>query len=146
MTASGEHQGRPPARIVAVRRLVVTIIAGSVLAGLAIGGILLVRDEPAESTDYDSAVADRFLSVCTADATDLGFTAPSEFCACSYERISAEVLYERFVEIDEAMREDPGAVPDEIDRIRTDCFVGTATVPTTADPDALSTISTPAAD
>jgi hypothetical protein len=129
-----------------MRRLVVTVIAGSVLAGLVIGGILLVRDESAESTDYDSAVADRFLSVCTADATDLSFSAPAEFCVCTYERISVELSFERFVEIDEAMREDPGAVPDEIDRIRTDCFVGTATVPTTADPGALPTVTTPAAD
>jgi hypothetical protein len=107
----------------------VTLAGATVLVGALIGGILLLRGDPGDTTDYDDAVAERFLSVCTADATALGFSAPAEFCRCSYDRIAAEIPFERFVEIDATMREDPGDVPDEIDRIRTDCFVGT--VPTT---------------
>lgn len=124
---------RPPPTAAARRRLLATLGGGAVMVVVAIGGILLLREDPDDPTDYDDAVADQFLSVCTADATDLGFTAPAEFCRCSFDRIRVEIPFERFVEIDAAMREDPGAVPEEIDRIRTDCFVGTAEpTPTTA--------------
>lgn len=131
-----QDAARPPPTEAVGRRLAATLVGGTLVLGLVIGGILLLRGDADEQTDYDEAVAERFLSVCTQDAADLGFAAPAEFCRCSYERIVAEIPFDRFVQMDAAMREDPGAVPDEIDRIRTDCFVGTAPTPppTTAAP------------
>jgi hypothetical protein len=126
---------RPPPAVGARRRLLATLLGGAVLAAAVIGGILLLRGDSDDQTDYNGAVADRFLAVCTADATDAGFNDPGGFCRCSYDRIRAEIPFERFVEIDAAMRDDPTAVPDEIDRIRTECFVEAASAtPSTVTP------------
>jgi hypothetical protein len=119
----------PPAAERARRRLVVTGVLGAVLVAVVIGGILILRGDPEDQSDYDDAVADRFLAICTADATELGFADPVEFCRCTYDRIVAEIPFARFVEMDAALREDPGAVPDDIALIRTECFVGTAAPP-----------------
>ena len=119
-------------------RLLVGAIAVVGLAALVVGGILYVRDEDPPS-DYDARTEDDFMATCTADADQLGFTRAEDFCRCAYDDIQAEVPYDRFVAIDEALQADPSAVPDEIDRIRTACYVeveagGTPaieTVPTT---------------
>jgi len=119
------------------RRLLWTVALGAVLAAAAIGGILIMRADPDDQTDYDEAVAQRFLSVCRADAVDAGFADAEGFCRCTYDRIRVEIPYDRFVEIDAALADDPGAVPDEIDRIRTACFADSAiptSTPTPSDP------------
>jgi hypothetical protein len=124
----------PPDGVAATRRLWVAAVATVVATATAAGVILAVRGEPETPTGYDDDVAERFVEVCTADAADLGFAAPDAFCRCSYDRIASEVPFDRFVEIDARMGEDPGAVPDEIDRIRTECFAGATgeQVPNTA--------------
>ena len=122
----GERPTLPPRTTGAGRRLIATLVGGAVLTAIVLGAILIARGDGDEQTDYDESVAERFLSVCTADAADLGFTDPDGFCRCSYDRIRAEIPYERFVEIDAAVSEDPGGLPDEIDRIRTECFADPA--------------------
>jgi hypothetical protein len=122
-------------------RLVVGAVAVLGLAALVVGGILYVRDEDPPS-DYDARTEDDFMATCTADADSLGFTRAEDFCRCAYDDIRAEVPYERFVAIDEALQADPSAVPEEIDRIRTACYVEVeaagaptaTTVPTTTEP------------
>ncbi len=122
-------------------RLVVGAVAVLGLAALVVGGILYLRDEDPPS-DYDARTEDDFMATCTADADSLGFSRAEDFCRCAYDDIRAEVPYDRFVAIDEALQADPSAVPEEIDRIRTACYVeveaagaptGT-TVPTTTEP------------
>lgn len=65
------------------RRLLWTVALGAVLATAAIGGILIMRAYPDDQTDYDEAVARRFLSVCRADAVDAGFADAEAFCRCT---------------------------------------------------------------
>ncbi len=103
-------------------RLVVGAVAVLGLAALVVGGILYVRDEDPPS-DYDARTEDDFMATCTADADSLGFSRAEDFCRCAYDDIRAEVPYDRFVAIDEALQADPSAVPEEIDRIRTACYV-----------------------
>jgi hypothetical protein len=115
-------------------RLAVGVVAVVGLAGLVVGGILFLRDED-PSTDYDARTEDDFMATCTADADELGFARSAPFCRCAYDAIRAEVPYDRFLAIDEALQADPAAVPDEIDRIRTACYVevestGEPTIPT----------------
>ena len=116
-------------------RLLVGLVAVVGLAAVVVGGILYVRDED-PPTDYDARTEDDFMATCTADADQLGFTRSGDFCQCAYDDITAEIDYDDFVEIDAALQEDPSAVPDEIDRIRTACYVEVeaagAPVPTSA--------------
>jgi hypothetical protein len=122
-------------------RLLVGAVAVVGLAALVVGGILFLRDEDPPS-DYDARTEDDFMATCTADADSLGFTRSEDFCRCAYDDIRAEVAYDRFVEIDEALQADPSAVPEAIDRIRTACYVeveaggapAATTVPTTTEP------------
>jgi len=103
-------------------RLAVGVVAVLGLAAVVVGGILFLRDED-PPTDYDARTEDDFMATCTADAEDLGFTRADDFCRCAYDDIRAEVPYDRFVAIDRALQDDPAAVPEEIDRIRTACYV-----------------------
>ena len=137
MTVPDETVGpRPPDGTGARRRL--WLAGAGTVAALAVSVIVIqaLRGAPAGPSGYDDGVAERFLAVCGAQAADLGFSAPDAFCRCSYDRIELEVPFDRFVEIDARIQQDPGAVPDEIDRIRTECFVGTAGVPATTTPSA----------
>jgi hypothetical protein len=122
-------------------RLLVGVIAVVGLAALVVGGILYFRDEDPPS-DYDARTEDDFMATCTVDAESLGFTRAEDFCQCAYDDITAEIDYDRFVEIDEALQADPSAVPDDVDRIRTACYVeieaggapAATTVPATTEP------------
>ena len=123
-------------------RLVVGLVAVVGLAAAVVGGILFLRDED-PPTDYDARTEDDFMATCTADAEELGFTRAADFCRCTYDDIRADIPYDRFVAIDEALQADPAAVPEEIDRIRTACYVeveaagappSTVPAPTTTEP------------
>ena len=106
-----------------------------VLAGLVVGGILLSRDED-PPTDYDARTEDDFMATCTTDAEAAGLTGASAYCGCTFAALREQVPYDRFVEIDAALAADPTAVPDVLDRIRTDCYlqVERGVVPTTVTP------------
>jgi hypothetical protein len=105
-----------------VTRLLLAVLGCLVLAGAVVGGILLARDEDPPTT-YDAEIEENFISTCTADAEDLGFDQPDGFCDCVYSGIRQDVPFDRFLEIDEALRTDPGDVPPVIGRIRTRCFL-----------------------
>jgi hypothetical protein len=116
-------------------RLLLGLAGVVVLAGLIVGGILFLRDsDEAPRTEYDQAIEDDFMATCTADAETLGFTRADEFCQCAYDGIREDIPFDRFLEIDAALQADSAAVPDEVDRIRTSCYLrieaaGTSTVP-----------------
>lgn len=103
-------------------RLVIGVAAAVVLAAAVVGGILFLRDEDPPS-DYDERIEDDFMATCTADAEALGFTRSADFCRCAYDDLRAEIPFTRFVEIDAALQVDPTAVPGEVDRIRTACYL-----------------------
>ena len=103
-------------------KLVVGAAAAVVLAVVVVGGILSLRDE-GPSTDYDARIEDDFMATCPADAESPAFTRPGDFCRCVYDDIRAEIPFDRFLEIDEALQADPTAVPGPVDRIRTACYL-----------------------
>jgi hypothetical protein len=121
-----------------IGRLLVGVLAVVGLAVVVVGGILYLREEDTSSTDYDARTEDDFMATCTADAESLGFTRAADFCACAYDDIRATIPYDRYLAIDQELQEDPAAVPDEVDRIRTACYVeveaaGAPAPPTTAE-------------
>src|SRR5262245_3220631 len=72
---------------------------------------------PVEQADgYNATVERNFMDSCTADAE------PGEaVCQCAYDQIEATVPYERFVEIDEELNQNPDARPQELVDILTEC-------------------------
>ncbi len=112
-------------------RVVLVVVGVLVLVVLAAGGILSLRDDDPPSA-YDDTTEDDFMATCTADAEARAFTRPAAFCRCVYDRLVAEVPYDRYVELDEALAADPTAVPGQLDRIRSACFLGVETAPSLA--------------
>jgi hypothetical protein len=118
-------------------RLVLGAAGAVVLAGLVVGGILFLRDGEDEApTDYDTRIEDDFMATCTRDAESLGFARAGDFCRCAYDGIRENVPFDRFLEIDAALQADPTAVPEQVDRIRTACYLeveaaGATTAPPT---------------
>jgi hypothetical protein len=104
-------------------RLLLGLAGVVVLAGAVVGGILFLRDDDDPPTEYDAQIEDDFMATCTADADQLGFTRSGDFCRCAYDGIREAIAFDRFLEIDQALQRDPSAVPDDVDRIRTRCYL-----------------------
>jgi hypothetical protein len=45
----------------------------------------------------------------------------AEACGCFYDRLAEDVPYERFEEVDEQLRDDPTAIPDDIADLAVRC-------------------------
>lgn len=115
-------------------RLLIGLTAVVVLAGLVVFGILFLRDDDeAPPTAYDDRIEDDFMATCTADAESLGFARSADFCRCAYDGISGTIPFDRFLEIDAELAADPSAVPEDVDRIRTSCYLEVEAAPTTTE-------------
>lgn len=81
-------------------------------------------DSPADSTvppadsggdAYPQDVIDNFNSSCT------GAGSPASFCNCVIDALQTNVPYDRFVEIDQQLAEDPNNIPSELTDAATGC-------------------------
>jgi molecular chaperone DnaK len=70
----------------------------------------------AAADDYTPQIEANFLASCTA-----GGQVSEEVCQCSFDRIEAEIPFERFMEIDAELTENPDAQPQELVDIVTEC-------------------------
>jgi hypothetical protein len=69
-------------------------------------------DEPSDTTaggEYPQEVIDNFNSSCT------GAGGPVDFCQCIIDDLQETVAYDRFVEIDAQLAENPDDIPPELD-------------------------------
>lgn len=64
---------------------------------------------------YSPELRREFVADCTASGT------AEELCSCYYDRLEAEVPFERFQELDEALREAPVELPQDIQDMAVDC-------------------------
>ena len=62
-----------------------------------------------------------FVEACTT-----GTAATADACECFYDRLADEVPHERFERVDEQIRADPSAIPDDIADIAVACSAGQA--------------------
>jgi hypothetical protein len=70
----------------------------------------------AEASGYNATIEANFMNSCTADAQ------PGEAaCQCIYDKIEATVPFDRFVEIDQQLTDDPSARPPELIDIFDQC-------------------------
>lgn len=81
-------------------------VAGLVLAVLlvACGG-----DGDGDDDGYGAGERSDFVEACAA-----GPGGTEDSCGCFYDRLAGEVPHDRFVEVDEQIRDDPTAIPDDI--------------------------------
>ena len=94
------------------------------LTGLVVVAALLVTacsDDPPDG--YGADVEESFLETCrSGSGEDL-----TDVCQCIYDRVEAEVPFEEFRSVDEALAEDPTSdLPPEFVDIYTDCVLEAA--------------------
>jgi hypothetical protein len=89
------------------RLVPVAVAAGAALAACA-GGDGDGGYGPDERPD--------FVEACSA-----GTAATEEACECFYDRLVDEVPHERFERVDEQIRTDPSAIPDDIAAMAVEC-------------------------
>jgi hypothetical protein len=75
-----------------------------------------------EAEGYTPEVEEEFVSSCQAAAGDTGLSESQ--CQCAFDEIEANVPFERFVEIDEQLREDPTDIPEELTDVMGTCLSG----------------------
>ena len=83
------------------------MVAGVALALAACGG-------GGGSDGYGPDERSDFVDACSAGATD-------DACGCFYDRLADQVPHERFEQIDEQIRDDPTAIPDDIAAMAVEC-------------------------
>jgi hypothetical protein len=69
-----------------------------------------------EAEGYNATIEQNFMNSCTSDAEP-----GPDVCQCAYDKIEATVPFERFVEIDEELSQNPEARPQELVDILTEC-------------------------
>jgi len=91
------------------------------------GGTTTTSEETStteEASGYNATIEANFMNSCTADAQP-GQAA----CQCIYDQIEATVPFDRFVEIDQQLTDDPSARPQELIDIFDQCTSSDATTP-----------------
>ena len=88
-------------------------VAGPALAVLiaACGG-----DDGGGDDGYGPGERADFVEACAA-----GAGGDEDACRCFYDRLADEVPHDRFVEVDEQIRDDPTAIPDDIADMAVGC-------------------------
>jgi hypothetical protein len=112
----------PPTSSRSARPWYFWVALGVLVAITAIVVAFAVRPTPQD--DYDDAVRDRFLAACTARGGD----PVRETCMCFYDRIVAEVPFDRFELLDETLAiqtastpDEPLQIPDDMEAMLDDC-------------------------
>lgn len=90
-------------------------------AGLVLALLVAACGSDGEDDDgYGPGERSDFVEACAASPGG-----DEDACGCFYDRLAAELPHERFVEVDEQIRDDPTAIPDDI----TDMAVGCSAQP-----------------
>jgi hypothetical protein len=106
------HRPTPAGR----RPVVLAGLALALAAGVGgVGGVACGGDGDGDD-GYGPEERSDFVEACAASGG-----ADEEACGCFYDRLAETVPHDRFVELDEQIRDDPTAVPDEIADIAVAC-------------------------
>ena len=99
------------------RRLAAAALAVAAVAGACSGG----------SQEYGRSTEVPFIAACAAGQADAG-----DVCRCTYDEIVKTIPFDRYLELDRAMQDNPKVVPDEIRTIAVECGLkaGQAKLPT----------------
>ncbi|MEY2421442.1 MAG: hypothetical protein QOI95_1509 [Acidimicrobiaceae bacterium] len=78
--------------------------------------LLLVAACSKSSRGYSGDTEGAFMESCTVRQGQ-----PQLVCKCTYDEITRQISFDRYVEIDKQLQADPDAVPDDLIRIVSDC-------------------------
>jgi hypothetical protein len=78
--------------------------------------LVLVAACSSGGNGYGRATETAFLETCTHRENQ-----PEQMCKCIYDEISAQIPFDRYVELDKQMQKDDKFVPDELIRVAADC-------------------------
>jgi hypothetical protein len=78
--------------------------------------VLLVAACSKSSRGYSVDTEGAFMESCTVRQGQ-----PQLVCKCTYDEITRQIPFDRYVEFDKELQADPNAVPDELIRIVSDC-------------------------
>jgi hypothetical protein len=92
-------------------------IVGGVLAVCLLVALLAVLVRPADADGYGPEAESQVVGFCERSAPDVD--APDsddeeDACRCAYEHLVATVPWDRFIEMDEALRSGGGEIPPEL--------------------------------
>ena len=68
------------------------------------------------SRGYSADTEGAFMESCTVNQGQ-----PVPVCKCTYDEITRQISFDRYVEIDKELQADPDKVPDDVLRIVADC-------------------------
>src|SRR4051812_16041047 len=88
------------------RRFAAAALALAALAAACSGG----------TQEYGRSTEVPFIAACAAGDVDAG-----EVCRCTYEEIVKTIPFDRYVELDRQMQDNPKVVPDEIRNLAVGC-------------------------
>jgi hypothetical protein len=92
------------------------VAQGLLVAALACGGCGRGGDAGGDGRGYGPAERRDFVDACAATGV-----ASTDACGCFYDRLAEQVPHERFDELDDQIRDDPSAVPDDIAALAIEC-------------------------
>jgi hypothetical protein len=84
------------------------------LAAAAVAGVALAACGGDGNDGYGPDERSDFVAACAAGASE-------KACGCFYDRLADEVPHERFEQVDEQIRADPTAIPDDVADLAVDC-------------------------
>jgi hypothetical protein len=90
-----------------VRRRFIVVLAACVLLGVGCS-----KTSHSYSRDTEGA----FMESCTVKQGQ-----PERVCKCTYDEITRQLPFDRYVELDKQLQKEPEAVPDDLIRIVSDC-------------------------
>jgi hypothetical protein len=97
---------------------------GASTAGVLVGlALALAACGGGSDGGYGPGERAEFVEACSAGAS-------AEACGCFYDRLADEVPHDRFEQVDQQIRDDPQAIPDDIADLAVEC---SAAHPDTAD-------------
>jgi hypothetical protein len=78
--------------------------------------LLLVAACSKASKGYSGDTEGAFMESCTVNQGQ-----PTAICKCTYDEITRQIPFDRYVEIDKQLQKDPNAVPDDLIHLVSDC-------------------------
>ena len=100
-----------PSRNVGV--LISTVRARVLLAGCVLAAVAACSSG---ASGYGNDTRGAFMESCAVKQQQ-----PEAICRCTYDEITQQIPFDRYVELDQQLQKDPKAVPDELLRIVADC-------------------------
>ena len=69
---------------------------------------------PSSYSDQDARAQRQFVEACEASLAGTEIADPPAYCECAFFTVASELSFAEFLELDERLKEDPGALPNDV--------------------------------